>query len=218
MKHKLFAGRLLPAALLLVLAVMGCSRYGDDVTTSETHVVATIRDESTNFSSLTKTFAIVDKINIVEDANDVIDSVEFWNRYNGPVLGAIVNNLTALGYTEVNSNQNPSLFINVTANASVTVSGGSYYPGWWWGYYPCYPYYSWWCSGGWYPSSVYVYSFTEGALVVEMVDVNRSMDANKAIIVWLAGLTSVVSDSPSANVDQAVDDINQAFKQSPYLR
>ncbi len=216
MKHKQIFRRWLPT-LLLAVAFFGCSRYGDDVTVSETDVVATIRDEGTNFSGLTKTYAIVDKINIVDDPDNEIDSIQFWARYNDPVLGAINTNLANLGYTKVDVSANPALFINVTANANTTV-GGSYYPGWWWGYYPCYPYYSWWCSGGWYPGTAYVYSFTEGALVIEMIDVNRSMENEKATIIWLAGLTNVVSDNPANNVDRAVTDINQAFKQSPYLR
>lgn len=202
-------------AFFLALAFSACSRYGDDVTTSETDVVATFRDGNTDFTTLGKKFAIVDKINIA-DEDGTIDSIQFWNRYNDPVLGAIVTNLTNLGYTEVSTNENPAVFINVTANANVTKGGGS--TGWWWGYYPCNPYYYWWCYGGWYPGGVYYYEFTEGSLVIEMVDLNRSMDNERPTIVWFAGLTGVLNDNPATNVDRAVKNTNQAFKQSPYLR
>lgn len=216
MIQKLFSHRVIPA-LFLVLAFSACSRYGDDVTTSETDTVFTIRDGETNFSSLTKTYAIVDKINIVDDDDNQIDSTEFWNRYNEPVFNAINTNMAELGYTKVDQSENPSLFINVTANVNVTV-GGAYYPGWWWGYYPCNPYYYWWCYGGWYPGTTYVYSFTEGAMVIEMVDINRSMENERPTIIWLAGLTGVLSDNPTTNVERTVKNIDQAYEQSPYLR
>ena len=215
MIQKLLYHRLLPA-FFVMFAISACSRYGDDVTTSETDTIFTIRDKETNFSGLTKTYAIVDKINLVQDPDNAIDSVQFWARYNEPVLNAINTNLANLGYTEVPNSQNPALFINVTANANVTT--GAYSPGWWWGYYPCYPYYSWWCGGGYYPGSVYVYSFTEGSLAIEMIDIKRSMENEKATIIWFSGMTFVVSENPTDNVNRAVKDINQAFDQSPYLR
>jgi hypothetical protein len=214
MIKKLIQQRIL-AAFALILVFAGCSRYGDDVTTSETDTVVTIRDEETNFSSMTKTFAIVDKINIADDANDQIDSTVFWNRYNDPILKAIVDNLTALGYTEVDDSENPALFINVTVNVNVTA--GAYYPGWWWGYYPCYPYYYWWCYGGWYPGGAYYYSFTEGSIAIEMVDISRSEGNERPTIIWLAGLTGVLYDNPTT-AERAIKGIDQAFKQSPYLR
>lgn len=216
MKQKQIFYLWLPA-LLLAIAFFSCSRYGDDVTISETDIVSTIRDEGTNFSGLTKTYAIVDKINIADDPDNEIDSIQFWAIWNAPVLNAINSNLSSLGYTKVDVSANPSLFINVTVNANVT-SGSVWYPGWWWGYYPCSPYYYWWCYGGWYPGGAYYYEFTEGSMVIEMVDINRSMENERPTIVWLAALTKVLSDNSSTNVQAVVKDIDQAFKQSPYLR
>lgn len=216
MIKKLFNHRLLPA-FFLVLAFSACSRYGDDTTLSETDTIATIRDEETNFSAATKTYAIVDKINIADDPSNQIDSNKFWNLYNDPLLKAVNDNLTSLGYTKTDVNQDPTYYVNVTVIAAET-SGTVWYPGWWWGYYPCYPYYYWWCYGGWYPGGAYYYSYTEGALVMEMVDLNRSEENERPTIVWLAGMTNVLSEDVSVDLPRATTNINQAFKQSPYLR
>lgn len=204
--------------VLLAAAFWGCSRYGDDVTLSETDTVATVRDEETDFSSLTKTYAIADKINIADSPDNEIDSTKFWNLYNEPLLKAINDNMASLGYTKVDDiNQNPTVYVNATVIALET-SGTVWYPGWWWGYYPCSPYYYWWCYGGWYPGGAYTYSYTQGAMVIEMVDLTRSMENERPTIVWLAGMTNLLNEDFSVDLQRATKNIDQAFTQSPYLR
>lgn len=218
MRSAFFRALLLLTGVLIIAS--SCTRYGDDVVNSETDIIATAYNDNLDFGSIDRTFAIVDSIILIQDENEPpINEDAFYNLFNEPLLNKIIQNLESRGYTRVDQEDNPGLFINAVANATV-FSQDVFYPGWWWGYpgYPCDPFYPWWCGGGgWYPGGVVTYSFTEGAMVIEMIDVNSSEDAGLPVVNWWAGLTRVLSNNTSTNLSRALENIDQAFEQSPYL-
>ncbi len=210
---------LLAIAIPLLVTALSCNRYEDDVVNSDTDIVATVRNPDVEFSTLGNRYTIVDKINLVYDKKDPIDSVAFWNLYNQQLKDQVIANMTKLGYTLVDQADNPDHFVNMTAIYTVSTTA-VYYPGWWWGYpgYPCNPYYSWWCGGGgYYPGYTAVYEYSQGSMVIELIDIPASEEVGIPVINWLAGLTRVLATDKSVNLNNTLKNIDQAFKQSPYL-
>lgn len=210
---------LLAIAVPLLVTALSCNRYEDDVVNSETDIVATVRNPDANFPALGKRYAIINLINLVYDEDDPIDTLAFWAQYNDKLKNQVITNMNNLGYTLVDPTDNPDHFVNMTAIYTVS-TGGVYYPGWWWGYpgYPCYPFYSWWCGGGgYYPGYIATYEYSEGSLIIDLIDISASEEAGVPVINWYAGLTRVLSSDKSVNLNNTLKNIDQAFKQSPYL-
>jgi hypothetical protein len=78
--------------------------------------------------------------------------------------------------------------------------GGYYPPGWGW-YYP--PYYT-------------VSSFTTGTLVMTIQDPNVDNAIGQSEASWVVGINGILSGNYS--IDRVLNGIDQAFKQSPYLK
>ena len=83
-----------------------------------------------------------------------------------------------------------------------------YYPGYWG--YPGYSYY--------YPWGTYMGSYEEGALIIDLADLKNIDQSNKLIdALWAAMIGGVLSNNDGLIDKRLIDQIDQAFEQSPYL-
>ncbi len=142
----------------------------------------------------------------------VEDDVSTTDPMPSGIADAITANMTALGYTRVDTGNQLADLQAADVGLKMAVLKGTgtvYYPGYWcdyWYYYSCY--YGWSYAGS--------YSF--GAAILEMSDLaNFSTTPDQPLqIVWSAMVYGVASTS-AYNTQRAVEGINRAFGQSPYL-
>ncbi len=76
-----------------------------------------------------------------------------------------------------------------------------------WGWY--YPYY--------YPWTV-AYSVTTGSVIAEIIDLKHVNENQNLEVTWTMSLNGALGSSTSTNLQRALDGIDQAFTQSPYLK
>lgn len=198
MKKKIYA-------LVFIAGLMfagGCYPDGAEYY-EETDIVYTDYDDSFKFENA-KTYAIPDKI--VKITGNLIEGKdpEFVKEpYNSQMLQKIESNMTALGYTKVNDPDKADLALFPAVWTNTTVYYWYDYWCWW------YPYY---CGWGWgYPS----YSTqTTGTFVIGLIaDGDEYVQPTK---VWTCAANGLMSGAyNTTRVNNAID---QAFKQSPYLK
>lgn len=176
---------------------------GDELTYSDTDIVATFYDKEADFSTKL-TYAMPDEIYRLDENGDPISDP---GPNDQAAMNKIKDELDAYGFTEI---QNPDTLTNkpdvlIVAIVTTTswVSGGCYYD-WWYGWW--YPYYGW-C----YP--VY-YTYDTGTLLVAMLD-NSATEARTGL--WVATMNGLLGDSNSSTLSRINSGIEQAFSQSPYL-
>ena len=197
----------------LALAATACYPDRSVDSTTEFASVTTLYDRAAPFESITK-YALPDTVLYVprEEGKEVPAATQTQ------ILQAIRNNLNSLGWTEVlaPTTNNP---VNVYVTAAVA---SETYVGWvydYWGYWGWYPYWPpGWSGGGWYyPGYWYPYSYTTGSVILGMIDARPNIQPGRAPLVWTGAVNGVFADQIT-NTTIAVQGINQAFKQSPYLK
>ena len=192
------------SALVAALAVLllGCYPQGAEFY-EDLDVVYTNYDDTFDFGSA-GTFSIPD--NIVKIEGNITDGEdpEFVKEpMNSQIIQKLKSNMTALGWTEVDNPANADvvLFPAVWTNTTIYY----WYDYWCW-YYPYY------CGWGWgYPS---VTAYTTGTLVMTLV--TDGPDYVEPTRVWTGAVNGLLSGAYDVNrVNKGID---QAFKQSPYLK
>jgi hypothetical protein len=159
-------------------------------------------DVSANFNSYT-TFAISPTVTYI-DGND---TTTLDNANTTALLDRIALDMTNRGFTEVQTNQNPDLGINVTALKNTTVS--VYYP-----YYPPYwgyPYYGY--GYPYYPT--YITTYSTGSVVIDLADFKNPVSGNRFTIVWNAFIRGLLTDTHTQG--DVLNCVDQAFTQTPSL-
>ena len=197
-------GKILLLSLILFVvsfSLLLTSCYpGDPISPSDTDVVTTFKNSAADFSARF-TYAMPDSVihlgkdGPVESESPAIDQ---------QILSAVERNMAAAGYTpEANPDQADVLVVAVVRTTQ-WVTGGCY--PWYWGYYYPYPGYC-------YPVA---YTYETGSLLIIMVDPERSGENDPREALWIAGINGLLSSSSNtaARINSNVD---QAFKQSPYL-
>jgi hypothetical protein len=208
---------LIRVIILLVASLLLTSCYSDyGLSSSDTDLVITQYQKTTDFSKF-KTFAIVDSVYHLTGDPDEPDS-EYLSRKNDAfILRTIVDNMKALGYTQVETPNSPDdidVVIFVSAQGTKVDQyytggwwGGGYYPGWGWGY----------PGWGWgYPGYVGKTTYYVGTLFINYVDVNKiGDDVENVPVEWNATLNGLL-DNASTTASQArlKDGIDEAFNQS----
>lgn len=205
--------RILLIAVLLPGAI-ACKKQVDLTDLKNQQVVATDRDLETNFGNFT-TYHISDTVSVV--ATDPKDSI-----ITGPAAQQLVNavktNMNSRGYTFVAKNSKPTLGLMLTVIKDVertTVCSG-WWNGWW-GYYPPY----WWGypGGGYYYPWCGSYSYSVGTSLLYMYNLKDANANGNLRAVWGMTAFGVFSTTNnSTNVQLTENAINQAFKQSPYIK
>jgi len=183
---------------------------GDDISPSQTDIVATVPDLSTDFSTK-KTYARPPDVCAVSDPSqtgcDNPSGIPASTEQQ--ILASIDSNMAGMGFTPANptdptDNTVPS-DVQVLPFATKNTWAGS----------TCYPYYwgGWYGGSGWcYP---YTYTFTTGTLLIVML---VPTDPPNSSPIWSAGINGLLDGSSTNQINQRVyNAINQAFKQSSYL-
>ena len=202
--------------ILFVSVLFSCRKEPNTEDLKLEQVVATDRDLAANFSNYA-TFFISDTVSIVASAST--DSI-----LTGPMakqmVDAVKANMTARGYTFKPRAQGlPDLGFRLTVIKDITrtaVCGGwwdgwwGYYPPWYWGCYYCGGYYYPWCT---------TYTYTIGTSTLYMFDIKNQGTNHNVRALWGATMFGVFSTTNNqTNADLTTTAINQAFKQSTYLK
>jgi hypothetical protein len=188
--------------LSIMITMVSC--YPDSPKSYEDlDVVYTNYDDQYNFGSQ-GTYAMPDRI--VKVSGDLADGEEpefIEEPFNTQMLQTIESNMSALGWTRVLDPTDADLVLFPAAWTNTTVY---YWYDYWCWYYPYY------CGWGWgYPS---VSSYTTGTFVMTLVADGE--DYIEPARVWTAAANGLLSGS--YDVTRVNNAIDQAFKQSPYLK
>ncbi len=191
--------------LLLAMAMWSCYPGGPE-TIADTDLVFTYYNQDADFGSVS-TFFMPDQVFVREGSEATEDS------FDSLILSDVARNMEALGYTRVTDPQNnipDSVVIVSKVKTQYTwvgwVPGYPWYPGW------GYPGWGW---GGWYPVGG---SYSTGTVFIEFAstdDVN--VPEQEIVASWSGVFTGLLSSSASATASRVTANIDQAFKQSPYL-
>lgn len=172
---------------------------GDELTYSDTDIVATFYDKEADFSTKL-TYAMPDTIYRLDDEGNPIVDVGA-NDQN--IIDKVKDELEGYGFTEAATPAAADVIVFSVITTTSWVSGGCYYD-WWYGWW--YPYYGW-C----YP--VY-YTYDTGTLLIAMLD-NDATEARTGL--WVAAMNGLLGDSNAGTLSRVNEGIEQAFSQSPYL-
>ena len=207
-KRPLFKRNLISAGWLgVVLMVVGVGSYscypGGPLSVTETDTVTTFRQKTADFSKY-KTYALPDSVlHVDRDGNAVEDPDRSSDR---TILNAIDRNMQAMGFSKVADPNKADVHVLPMVTVQKWVGGGCY-PSWWCGWWYCYP---GWC----YPVA---YTYNTGTILIPMLDPSQAGGTEEVEALWLAGINGLLSKNVDtvARINARVD---QAFKQSPYLK
>ncbi len=208
------SGSVLALALIGVLSALYIwSCYPDSGLTSagDFDLIITQYDPDKDFSTFV-TYLIADSIEHIVPEGEEDD---ITREYDDRILARVAKNMSDLNYQpwDIASADTPDVGIKVYAT-STKWQGWSYYPGWWGGWYGGYP--PGW--GPWYPGYMVPYEFTTGSVVIDMFDLKEYLPDEKVTpTVWGGGINGLLGDSKT-NIEYRLDrNIDQCFRQSPYL-
>jgi hypothetical protein len=199
--------------IILAAAVvfMGCRPEPEAVELVDRMVVSTNYDNTASFSAYA-TYAIpTDTLGFISEISADTIIVASKSAFPKPVLQTINAELQARGFNKVAKDANPDLGINVLVVNDFNVFQNVVYPNNNYGGYGSYYGYNSWYS---YPY-VETYAYNTGVLIIEVVDLKNLTPDNKVKVIWNAYMGDVYSTIDLER--QAVDAIQQAFTQSPYL-
>ena len=215
---------IMPWILITAIPVLIMSCYpGGPSNPEEMDLVGTSYDKEFDFGAA-NTFSLPDTIiHIVADGEE--DSL--GREYDNLIISRVRAQMISYGYEEEPLDTlNPADVVLLISAISSTTSG-VYFDQWWgyWGWWPGwsgYPGAPGWGSG-WgmgYPVGYPVYiNYTTGTLFITMIDPgNTNIDEKTIAVPWLAALNSLLSGGSQDKEQRITDNIDQAFKQSPYLK
>jgi hypothetical protein len=199
--------------ILIAVLFAGCYKAPNYNQLSSNFIVLTNFDSSANFKDY-KTFVMPPYVGLISNTSS--DSI-LDPQYGDTILSLVISNLTTRGYTQVPNNHLADLGVAVTALKEVTIYTG-WYPGSWWGYPGwggCYWYYCGWYP--WYPPYYPTYVSQTGSIIVELVDLkNINKPGDRLDVIWTNWNGGALGSS-NTNLQNALNSINQAFVQSPYI-
>ena len=196
--------RLLPAAAIVVAALLvGCYPGGPE-SASDLGMVVTARNPGADLQGL-GTFAMRDEVYVLEAPGGGGEPIDA--RFNPVILQELRSQMTAAGFQDVTPDTatvDPDLWLGVGAVQTEV-----------WFYWYDWGYWGGWCC--YYPPYVGVGSFEKGSVVWQLVDV-RNAGQQEPQAVWLAAINGAVQDSNTATEAGIRKGIGQAFTQSPYIQ
>lgn len=201
--------RHLLGSVLIVMALWSCHPEPEQYDLLDQMVVTTNYDTTANFSSYLTYSLPTDTIGFVSNT-DPNDSIRTSPQYELPrkVLQTVEDNMEAFGYNRVGFNESPDIGVNVYAVKDLNLFQQVIYPN--------YSYSGYYGYGGYYYYPyVQTYAYNTGSLVVEFVDLKNVAANKKYKVIWNAYMGDLFN--AVNQLDQSVDAVNQAFKQSSYL-
>jgi len=207
---------------LLFIWVLGCTSYPDASERLDETIVYTFHDETTDFAAH-PTFSINDEVVVFSEGNNgQITRSTLDPTLAEAAVSSIVQNMESRGFRRVGADAAPTLGLSASVLNGTVV--GYYYDYWssYWGYY------GWW----YYQPYVYAYEYETGTLVVEATDLLRAgpptpppppgpdagVNPSQSLNVAWGFLVYGVLGTSSQNVQAALQGIDEAFAQSPYLQ
>ena len=153
------------------------------------------------------TYVLPESIQVIDDRNSAGDN-PLSPEFEALILKTIGDRMKGLGYTEAPNvaSSDVGLAVGVVIAESYVVSGGGYW-GCGWYYYPCY---------GYYPP-VTATSYETGTLIMDMLNFTTAA-TDTLPVVWQGAINGLASSKSSLNESRIIDGINQAYKQSSYLK
>lgn len=209
--------------LALLLPLLPSCGPGAPSSAEDFQTVATAQDKETDFSNV-RTYALSDSVQAIQDPNDPSSNSQLSAAVNDQVIAKVKSNLDALGWTRLTDTAGPKPDVIVQVSSLATTHTDVYYSAWypyWGGYYG-----SWYgptaYTAGWGPTAVpVVVNSTVGSLIMDMTNPNQPNTADKKIpSLWVGIINNLLSAGlPTAEVQTAaINGIDQAFAQSPYLK
>lgn len=201
--------------LLAVVAFAACEKDPDMDKLDNKYVVYTNYDKKADFKAY-GTYYLPDSILVIGDKKEA----EYWKDNNAQtILNAFAQNMESRGYLRAVEREEAELGLQVSYVRSTYFLTEYGQPQWWWGY-PGYwdaPYWGNWGGGWYYPYSV-TYSYSTGSYLAEILNLNAPQgQSEKLPVLWTCYMSGLLSGSTTTNVNLAVEGVDQAFAQSPYL-
>ena len=190
----------------------GCHKNHDSYI-SEPIVYVTKHDSSANFANY-QTFRLSDSVSVIKEGHFVTHA---YSTYDSTLFAALTQEMIQRGYQLLtDSSQTPDIGINVS-RIITDISGVISYADYWNGYSGYWDPYYWGYRGyGYYfPYTFETYTFREGALSIDMVDLkNPKTNTHKLNTIW-SGLGRGTGIFDPANVNTEVQAL---FNQSTYIQ
>ena len=191
--------------------VTGCYPERSLDSAAEFAAVTTAFDTTADFNAITR-YALPDSvIYLQEDRTDQVPAAT-----QAAILSQLRQNLNALGWTEVTDARATPVDVYVTAMIT-TADYVYYYWDYWyyWGWYGYWPLSAGASTQWYYPPYWYAYSYSTGTVLISMIDAHN-ISNNRVPLIWSSAVNGVLSDA-TTNLAIALQGIDQAFAQSPYL-
>ena len=217
---------IMPWILVTTIPVLIMSCYpGVPSTAEDMDIVGTSYDKEFDFSAASS-FSLPDTI-IHMVGNGEEDSL--GRDYDIMIINRVRDQMISNGYIEEPLDTlNPADVVMLISAMSSTNSGLYFDPAWWWGYW------GWWPGWSGYPGApvwgpgwgmgfpvgypVYI-NYSTGTLFITMIDPeNSNIDEKTVAVPWLAALNTLLQKGGQNTEQRIIDNIDQAFKQSPYLK
>ncbi|HKU44721.1 MAG TPA: DUF4136 domain-containing protein [Polyangiales bacterium] len=234
----------LVGVLVALLGTPACFFYPDSSERTDDDLVITAFSPKADFSKY-KTFAINPDVKLLEtEADGDIEPGEADEDIAGPTIDSLIAHMEARGFKQVDNKDEADLGLTVTAIQGLVIGVDSY--GYWGGYYGYYWGYPGW--GYYYPYNVYYSyepgtiivdaadliaareKYPDGIPTTPPPSNGNGNTSESEIpdegpgpggipVAWtMAGYRAYIDDSDAVVVSQIKAAIDQAFKQSPYLK
>ncbi len=202
--------------LFVGFALTGCYPQYDPVYTEDLDLVITNYDNKFNFGNI-KQYALPDSV-VRLTGEEADGNIQYATpAISNTILTAIRRNMNANGWVEVDESVGPDVIILPTTTQTTNVY--YYYSmGYWGGYYP--GYYPGWGYGWGYPMYYppVATSYKTGSLLMQMTYPSDTAVTGRVSVLW-TGLVNGLLEGTNAEIQVRVNNtIDQAFKQSPYLK
>ena len=212
----MFMKKLIPLFFTALLLV-SCEKEPNLDNIQADYVIYTQYDKSANFAK-GKYFFIPDSVLVVGNKEKGATYLDTSIGIN--VINAYNIEMEKRGYilTDNKEEADYGLQISYLESTYYFVNSPS-----WWSDYPWYwsPSYWWpWYTGSWYYPYSFIYSYTNGSLICEMIDLNaitETSTSSKPTVIWNNYITGInyMNISVMPKLTKAVE---QSFAQSPYLK
>jgi len=206
MKKHLSRSKYVLPGLLLAMAMWSCYPGGPE-NIADTDLVFTYYDQSADFGSV-RTFFMPDQVFVREGSEATDDS------FDALILSDVVRNMTALGYVQEMDPQNNGVdSVVIVSKVKTEYSWVGWVPGYPW--YPGWGYPGWGWYGPWYPVGG---SYSTGSVFIEFASADDVNVPDKQVNAsWSGVINGILGSNASATATRITTNIDQAFKQSPYL-
>ncbi|MBR5849718.1 MAG: DUF4136 domain-containing protein [Alistipes sp.] len=211
------------AAIVALLLAASCQKDPSTSSLSKEYLVYTACDTERDFAGIER-FYLPDSILLIgtHAVNEAGDKVsKYWSDSDAlSLVNTVASEMADRGYTRVKGANRATAEVGFQLSyvEETAYFTGYSSPYWWWDdpYYWSPSYWGYW--GGWYyPFAVY-YSYTTGSLLVELVDLRSEEGADRKLSVLWNSYISGLLEGKKIRITDAVDALQQAFTQSPYLK